>query len=245
MQEHYIEYSRTGQIIKGAERKIIRSKYEEDVFINNHTTVWGSYWEAFKWGYKCCHSFVKNSYCTGSTGKLLRESNTNTLYKRTDTESDSQPSQDACDVELKTNEPQAESSKTTVSTDALQAPESRPEPEKGDDDRDDSDSSSESDSGSDSEEERRRKQRQKEKRARRKEKKRRNKKHKRDKDTKEKKIAKAMRQFDEDQNQETDERKRKYNSMYDAKAPTEEEMEAYYRKRSRPDDPMTAFLNSN
>lgn len=82
-------------------------------------------------------------------------------------------------------------------------------------------------------------------RDRRKEKKRRNKKHKRDKDSKEKKIAKAMKQFDEDQKQETDERKRGYNSMYEAKAPTEEDMEAYYRKRSRPDDPMAAFLTKD
>lgn len=38
------------------------------VFTNNHTTVWGSYWSEGKWGYKCCRSYVKNSYCTGSAG---------------------------------------------------------------------------------------------------------------------------------------------------------------------------------
>lgn len=54
-----------------------------------------------------------------------------------------------------------------------------------------------------------------------------------------------MKQFDEDQKQETDERKRSYNSMYENKAPTEEDMEAYYRKRARPDDPMAAFLNKD
>lgn len=39
-----------------------------------------------------------------------------------------------------------------------------------------------------------------------------------------------------------DERKRKYNSMYDAKAPTEEDMEAYHIKRSREEDPMLQFM---
>ena len=39
-----------------------------------------------------------------------------------------------------------------------------------------------------------------------------------------------------------DERKRKYNSMFEAKAPTEEEMEAFRMKRSRLEDPMAEFL---
>merc|ERR1711997_456082 len=38
-----------------------------------------------------------------------------------------------------------------------------------------------------------------------------------------------------------DDRKRGYNSLYDNKAPTEAEMEAYYRKRSRDEDPMKHF----
>lgn len=42
--------------------------YPEDVFINNHTTVWGSWWRDFKWGYACCHSTIKNSYCVGEDG---------------------------------------------------------------------------------------------------------------------------------------------------------------------------------
>ena len=36
-----------------------------------------------------------------------------------------------------------------------------------------------------------------------------------------------------------DERKRKYNSMYDDVAPTEEEIEAFRRKQKRFDDPMS------
>ena len=35
--EHYVEYSRTGAVIKGQERAKVKSRYEEDVFINNHT----------------------------------------------------------------------------------------------------------------------------------------------------------------------------------------------------------------
>jgi hypothetical protein len=45
-----------------------KSKYEEDVFINNHTTVWGSWWKDHQWGYKCCKQTIRNSYCTGLAG---------------------------------------------------------------------------------------------------------------------------------------------------------------------------------
>lgn len=57
--EEYVEYSRYGKIIKGKEKNIIRSKYEEDVFPSNHSSVWGSFWKNGKWGYNCCHSFIK------------------------------------------------------------------------------------------------------------------------------------------------------------------------------------------
>lgn len=66
--ESYVEYSETGKVIGGKEKSVARSKYPEDVYINNHTSVFGSWWENFKWGYACCHSFVKNSYCTGEAG---------------------------------------------------------------------------------------------------------------------------------------------------------------------------------
>ena len=66
----YIEYSRQGQVIKGCHKAKISSIYEEDVFTNNHTSVWGSYWSDGQWGYRCCHSLVKNSYCTGDNNKI-------------------------------------------------------------------------------------------------------------------------------------------------------------------------------
>lgn len=31
-------------------------------------SVWGSYWKDGRWGFKCCHNFVKESYCTGAAG---------------------------------------------------------------------------------------------------------------------------------------------------------------------------------
>ncbi|KAH7913672.1 Pre-mRNA splicing Prp18-interacting factor-domain-containing protein, partial [Hygrophoropsis aurantiaca] len=68
--ENYVEYSRTGQIIKGKERVKARSKYPEDVYINNHTEVWGSWYDMStgSWGYACCHSNVHISYCAGEAG---------------------------------------------------------------------------------------------------------------------------------------------------------------------------------
>ena len=70
--DRYIEYDESGAI-KGKAKQTARSKYPEDVYINNHTSVWGSWWSNFQWGYQCCHSFVKNSYCTGEEGKRAFE----------------------------------------------------------------------------------------------------------------------------------------------------------------------------
>ncbi|OAP55774.1 hypothetical protein AYL99_09926 [Fonsecaea erecta] len=70
--ERYVEYDESGHI-KGSERTVARSKYPEDIFQNNHTSVWGSWWKDFKWGYACCHSTVKNSYCTGEEGRQAWE----------------------------------------------------------------------------------------------------------------------------------------------------------------------------
>ena len=66
--EAYTEYDATGRP-KNAPITIPRSKYPEDVHPNNHTSVFGSWWRNFQWGYSCCHSTVKNSYCTGEEGK--------------------------------------------------------------------------------------------------------------------------------------------------------------------------------
>jgi pre-mRNA-processing factor SLU7 len=95
--EHYVEYSQTGQVIKGIVKPIARSKYAEDVFLNNHTSVWGSWWSDGKWGYKCCHSLVRNSYCTGEDGieataaSLPERVAQEAFEKRRAQESDSEP----------------------------------------------------------------------------------------------------------------------------------------------------------
>ncbi|KAI6081245.1 Pre-mRNA splicing Prp18-interacting factor-domain-containing protein [Hypoxylon rubiginosum] len=70
--EQFVEYDESG-LIKGAPRASAKSKYAEDVHVNNHTSVWGSWWSNFQWGYACCHSFIKNSYCTGEEGKQAWE----------------------------------------------------------------------------------------------------------------------------------------------------------------------------
>ncbi|KAJ7346855.1 Pre-mRNA splicing Prp18-interacting factor-domain-containing protein [Mycena albidolilacea] len=68
--EDYIEYSRTGQVIKGREKAKAKSKYPEDVYVNNHTDVWGSWYDPSTgtWGYACCHSTIHVSYCSGKEG---------------------------------------------------------------------------------------------------------------------------------------------------------------------------------
>mmetsp|Transcript_13894 Transcript_13894/g.29996 ORF Transcript_13894/g.29996 Transcript_13894/m.29996 type:complete len:564 (-) Transcript_13894:480-2171(-) len=66
--ERYVEYDRMGHVVKGQEVKA-KSRYEEDVYVNNHTCVWGSWWRDGTWGYACCHQSVKNSYCTGKAGE--------------------------------------------------------------------------------------------------------------------------------------------------------------------------------
>lgn len=66
-EERYVEYTPEGQV-KGREKVVSRSKYREDVLVGNHKAVWGSWWRAGRWGYACCRSHTKNSYCTGEEG---------------------------------------------------------------------------------------------------------------------------------------------------------------------------------
>ena len=71
-----VEYSRSGQIIKGREKAKARSKYDEDIYPNNHKSVWGSWYDrgTGAWGFACCHSIISGSYCTGEAGKSATES---------------------------------------------------------------------------------------------------------------------------------------------------------------------------
>ena len=62
--EHYAEYSRYGNVVKTQEKAVAKSKYVEDELVNNHKSVWGSFFKEGKWGYKCCESVKRDSYCT-------------------------------------------------------------------------------------------------------------------------------------------------------------------------------------
>ncbi|KAI1287943.1 Pre-mRNA-splicing factor SLU7 [Halotydeus destructor] len=68
--ENYVEYSRQGKLIKGQEKVAVKSSYEEDTYYGNHSSVFGSWWHEGHWGYRCCHSKIKQSYCTGDSGKV-------------------------------------------------------------------------------------------------------------------------------------------------------------------------------
>lgn len=60
---------------------VAKSKYEEDMFPGNHTSVWGSYFDkrSMRWGYACCHSLTFKSYCTGEAGKQANDESNSTL----------------------------------------------------------------------------------------------------------------------------------------------------------------------
>ncbi|KAL8156624.1 hypothetical protein AgCh_001634 [Apium graveolens] len=66
--EKEVEYDCSGRILKGEEIVIPKGKYEEDVYLNNHSTVWGSWRNNHQWGYKCCKQLIQNTYCTGAAG---------------------------------------------------------------------------------------------------------------------------------------------------------------------------------
>ncbi|KAK7071097.1 mRNA splicing protein, partial [Halocaridina rubra] len=205
--ESYVEYSRHGKIIKGAEKQTVRSKYEEDIYSGNHLSVWGSYWRDGVWGYKCCHSMIKNSYCTGEAGK---QSSAEQMLPSTSTHKE----------EI---EEQEEITKSLLEMHKEKA-EKKKERKKNKKKRNGSSSSSDSsssESSSESEEEKDKKRK--------------------------KKLREALirAKLEEEAAQEMlnmDERMKKYNSMYNAKAPTEEEIEAYQMRRRRDDDPMASFL---
>ena len=81
--EQYLEYSAKGELIKGQET-VKKSKYLENVYNNNHTTVWGSWYSGGEWGYKCCHSMIKNSYCGGAALIEAKQYTRNIISKRSD-----------------------------------------------------------------------------------------------------------------------------------------------------------------
>lgn len=206
--ENYVEYSRSGKVVKGQEKPVIRSRYEEDILINNHKSVWGSYWHNGQWGYNCCYSFIKNSYCVGESGR--------------------------------SNPQETSTQKSEMSERFLTIPTEKTQ-ELSDQNHSDDSSNKSSDSDDEtSSKSLKKSKKKKNKKEKRKEKK---KKHKKEKD-KLKLALEAEEKHNEKVNElmKMDERKRPYNSMFDVKAPTEEEVEAYMMKRRREEDPMLQFM---
>jgi pre-mRNA-processing factor SLU7 len=63
------DYAPFSDQVRNTYRILNKSIYPEDVHINNHTSVWGSFYhKKFCWGYKCCLSFDRNSFCNGEDG---------------------------------------------------------------------------------------------------------------------------------------------------------------------------------
>ncbi|OQE29931.1 hypothetical protein PENSTE_c002G01389 [Penicillium steckii] len=98
--ERFVEYDESGAI-KGAPKNATKSKYPEDIKVNNHTSVWGSWWHAFQWGYACCFSTVKNSYCTGEDGKKAFEEAGNMMMIEEPEERNDEPSPDTPETQPK------------------------------------------------------------------------------------------------------------------------------------------------
>ena len=42
--EKYNEFTRDGKVKNTMDRGTIKSKFEEDIYLNNHVSVWGSWW---------------------------------------------------------------------------------------------------------------------------------------------------------------------------------------------------------
>ncbi|EAT33756.1 AAEL013978-PA [Aedes aegypti] len=197
--EHYVEYNRFGKVVKGEDKPIIRSQYEEDVFTNNHTSVWGSFWKDGVWGYKCCESTIKNSYCVGDNGK-----SSGLARPPMDSEPIAGPSKIVTSDYQRDLPPVVTQKQTKKESD-----------DKEDEESGSSSSSSSSESSSDSEEERK----------------------------KSKKSKKKRKKEKRRQKREEKKRQKQAENMFEAKAPTEEQMEAYQMKRRRDEDPMLQFMD--
>ncbi|XP_014665838.1 PREDICTED: pre-mRNA-splicing factor SLU7-like [Priapulus caudatus] len=259
--ENYTEYSRSGKVIRGQERGVAKSKYEEDIFSNNHSSVWGSWWHDGMWGYRCCRGMLKMCYCTGERGieATAQAGHTGTLAVRDTGEDDEEGEADGRNkveeeeetsagpaksllemhkekVEKKKTKKKKEPSKKDDSSDSDSDSSDSSSSSSSDDSSSSSDSSNSSDSSSSDSDSSSSSSSSDDEDG--------------DKEGEidQKKLKKALKQ-EELNNQKAlrmlaqDERKRPYNSMKGVKAPTEEEIEAFRMKRPRSDDPMSRFLS--
>mmetsp|Transcript_7958 Transcript_7958/g.20097 ORF Transcript_7958/g.20097 Transcript_7958/m.20097 type:complete len:673 (-) Transcript_7958:36-2054(-) len=74
--DDYVEYARDGRVLKGRERAYVKSKYEEDVLVGNHSSIWGSWFDPVTkaWGFACCHQCMKNAYCVPIRNDAVEDS---------------------------------------------------------------------------------------------------------------------------------------------------------------------------
>ena len=63
--EEYVTYTATGEVIGEKKKKKMVSKYKEDLYPGNHSSVWGSWYEDGFWGFKCCREVLRSAYCGG------------------------------------------------------------------------------------------------------------------------------------------------------------------------------------
>jgi len=256
--EDYVEYSRLGTVIKGQEKAKTKSKYIEDTLINNHTKVWGSYWKSFQWGYACCHSMVKQSYCTGEKGKTIHSSDLTMPPPALKKVAETPEWQKALGIntgkveEEKENSEMAEKDQEQSSKSLLQQHREKTDSEKKAKKASKREkkkkkkskkkrrhsSSSSSDTSSDDEPSSKK-----------------NKKYtleeleeiekmEHDKKVQEERRKEKQRQRNVDRIMQMDERKRPYNSMNanDVSEPTPEQMEAYLLDQKKKQDPMARYL---
>ncbi|CAD5227680.1 unnamed protein product [Bursaphelenchus okinawaensis] len=254
--ENYVEYNRKGNLIKGVERAPVKSKYEEDVYPGNHTSVFGSWYKEGKWGYKCCHSLMKNSYCLGEKGYEVAEqfAQTDAINQRQKLfqKKEDQPGTSGGDKDGKTKKEKDSEGKGDEKLKKDKDSEDKHDRSQDSDSSSESGSSSESSTdSSDSESEDDKKKQNKKKTKEQIEKEKEAKKKAKEEKKKEKEVKKAMKKVEKDKiaairenkQEEMNERKRKYNSHYEefGKKPTEVELEAYNRTRIESSDPMASF----
>lgn len=252
--ESYVEYNRKGKIIKGIEKSVVRSKYEEDDYPNNHTSVWGSYWKGGEWGFKCCYSFVKNSYCTGEEGKKALEHSlefvdAKIFQKKTETEkvsknSASSSGSSTSSSDSSSSESEEDKKKTNIDRRTKRTEQNRKRKQKqkaaatkkrqkindkGDDaKRSVSDSESSSTSSDDDDDDR-------------------SKDEEMEKKNKLRKalIEQAKNEREGEKLSRLDDRERPYHSNYEVKQLNDVELEAYKLRKIHADDPMASYFNKS
>nr|CRZ24375.1 Bm4870 [Brugia malayi] len=253
--ENYVEYNRKGKVVKGEERRGILSRYEEDRYLNNHKSVWGSYWKSGQWGFACCHSFIKNSYCLGEVGKDRNATTLEGVILPQNVIPNTDPSvkQETTSVTSgkKLEEKENSSADGESSSDTFDSKKNAEDEKKWEEERQYELEKVKRDD--------RRREKKREKRRRQKERREKNKKASKikkksldefpsdDEKKRMKELEHAIKKInkeweDAEESLQLGDRKRRYHSIYDISTPTPVEMEAYKLTKIHADDPMAAFI---